>query len=97
MATIERENALRLFEQIINVASSQIGGPDKQKLVKLLEEVSTPGLKEKRVEDSRTENAALLDFTKKTFKVSNRGGTLVGGWVDKKAPGKPTGKPSAAS
>lgn len=78
LATIDRENTLRLLEQILQIATSGADSASKQKLVRMLEEVSTPGLKEKRQAEDAALNAELLAFTKRTFKVESRGGQLVG-------------------
>lgn len=80
MAAVERENTLALFGHIANVAASSAQGPDKQKLVRLLEEVWFPGLREQRERQSRQENEELLRLAKKTFRVEQRGQHLVGNW-----------------
>jgi hypothetical protein len=88
-ATIARENSLTLFQQIVMVAASSADTVSKQKLVKLLEEVWIPGLKEKRELAGQVENEELLAFTKQTFKVQVRGKQIVGGFVDKPVKPKP--------
>lgn len=89
LATIERENSLQLFQQIVSVAASASDATSKQKLVKLLEEVWIPGLKEKREKAGRAENEELINFAKQTFKVQVRGNQVVGKFEDKPAKRKP--------
>jgi len=83
MATVERENTLALFGHIANVAASAAASNDKQKLVRLLEEVWIPGLRERRDIQAKEENEELLQFAKQTFKVQQRGDQVVGTWENK--------------
>lgn len=91
MATLERTNTLALFGHIVGVAGAPIKSDDRQKLVRLLEEVFIIGLKEKREYLNKQENQELLKIARSIFKVQGAGGRYVGTWEEKK-PKPPTKK-----
>ena len=82
LATIDRQNHLSLFSDIISVIATVTDAEARQKMVKMLEEQWIIGLKEKRTSKDKAEDQMLIDFAKQYVVLEQHGRELRGTWKD---------------
>jgi len=84
MATVDRQNHLALFSDIMMVITNVDNPEARQKMVKLLEEQWILGLKEDRKVKDKAEDDMLVDLAKNYMVLEQHGKHYQAKWVDKK-------------
>lgn len=81
MATTGRQNHLALFSDIMTVITNVENPEARQKIVRLLEEQWTLGLKEDRVAKDKAEDTMLVEMAKHYMILEQHGKELSARWI----------------